>query len=97
VSGFRLYWAHNDGMTGHIFLDPIQMEGLLREMAMQGMALSFAGIGDRPQLRITVKELEEALEAASPDPIELDDERLWLDWLRFLEQAAENGGLVVKT
>jgi hypothetical protein len=29
-------------------------------------------------------------------PMTLDDAKLWEDWLRFLQGAAENGGLVVQ-
>jgi len=83
-------------MTGHVFLPAPQFEALLREMALQGMIVSFAGLGDRPHVRITVGELEDALEHASADPIELDDRRLWGDWLEFLDGAARNGGLVVQ-
>ncbi len=91
----RFYWARNDGMSGHVFLTAPQLEALLREMRVQGMDVSFAGLGDRPRLQITVGELEAALADAAPDPIELDDRRLWEDWLRFLDGAARNGGLIV--
>jgi len=41
-------------------------------------------------------ELEAVLDPASPDPKVLTDGKLWLDWLRFLEGAALNGGLLVR-
>ena len=46
--------------------------------------------------RIDPDELEAVLEPASPEPKVLGDAKLWLDWLRFLEGAAVNGGLLVR-
>ena len=69
MTGLRLYWARNDGMSGHVFLDP--------------------------GIHVTITEVDAALENASPDPISIDA-RLWIDWLRFLEGASTNGGLLVR-
>ena len=41
-------------------------------------------------------QIDLALAKASPEPKTLDDAKLWEDWLRFLQGAAENGGLVVQ-
>jgi hypothetical protein len=41
-------------------------------------------------------ELEAVLEPASAEPKVLADAKLWLDWLRFLEGATVNGGLLVR-
>lgn len=87
----RLYWAHNDGMSGHVFLDPADIELLREEMLLQGVMLPPL----EPGARVPADEVESALRSAEPEPIALGDEKLWSDWLRFLEGAAEHGGLVV--
>jgi hypothetical protein len=91
VSDLRLYWARNDGMTGHVFLTPLDRSALEREMMLQGMSL--------PELRsgmhVTMTEIDAALAAASADPISVEP-KLWNDWLRFLEGASTNGGLLVR-
>ena len=43
-----------------------------------------------------MRQLEEALDAASAEPRVIEDAKLWLDWLVFLEGAAKHGGLRVK-
>jgi hypothetical protein len=88
----RLYWARNDGMTGHVFLDPVDMERLREEMVLQGIALPRL----EPGAHITATEVDAALEAAGPDPIVLGDHKLWSDWLEFLRGASVNGGLLVR-
>jgi hypothetical protein len=92
----RLYWARNDGMSGHVFLGPRELEALEREMADQGMGgwlslerLELAG-------RVPPGAIDFALAKASTEPRTLEDTRLWNDWLRFLRGAVENGGIVVK-
>jgi hypothetical protein len=92
VSGVRLYWARNDGMTGHVFLDPLDVERLRQEMVLQGMAFPELRAG----IHVTVTEVDEALESANPEPITLDDRKLWADWLAFLEGASVNGGLLAR-
>jgi hypothetical protein len=91
VTGVRLYWARNDGMTGHVFLDPLDRAAIEREMDLQG--LGFPRL--EPGIHVTITEVDAALEAAAQDPISVD-ERLWADWLRFLEGASANGGLLAR-
>jgi hypothetical protein len=78
-------------MTGHAFLDPLDVERLREEMVLQGV--------DFPRLEsgvhVTWTEIDDALETATADPISVDA-RLWRDWLRFLEGASANGGLLVR-
>jgi len=88
----RLYWARNDGMSGHVFLDPADVELLREEMVLQGVMLPRL----EPGVHITATEVDEALESAAPDPIALPDRKLWGDWIKFLEGASVNGGLLVR-
>jgi hypothetical protein len=88
----RLYWAHNDGMSGHVFLDAADVELLRQEMVLQGMMLPPLEPGER----IPADEIEAALAVSSADPITLSDAKLWDDWLAFLHGAAQNGGLVAR-
>ena len=89
---FRLYWARNDGMSGHVFLDALDLERLRQEMVLQGM--EFPEL--RPGMHLAVTEIDEALEAADPEPIALADRKLWSDWLAFLRGASVNGGVLVR-
>jgi hypothetical protein len=91
VTGLRLYWARNDGMSGHVFLDPLDVERLREEMVLQGIDLPRL----EPGVHITWTEIDAALESASAEPIAADA-RLWADWLTFLEGASTNGGLLVR-
>jgi hypothetical protein len=91
LTGLRLYWARNDGMSGHVFLDPLDVERLREEMVLQG--IDFPRL--EPGVHITWTEIDAALETASPAPISIDP-KLWADWLRFLEGASTNGGLLVR-
>jgi hypothetical protein len=88
----RLYWARNDGMSGHVFLDPVDVELLREEMVLQGVELPRL----EPGVHITAMEVDAALEAAAADPIALADCKLWADWLGFLQGASVNGGLLVR-
>jgi hypothetical protein len=88
----RLYWARNDGMTGHVFLDPADVELLRQEMVLQGVMLPRL----EPGVHVTATEVDTALEAAAEDPITLADRKLWDDWLTFLRGASINGGLLVR-
>jgi hypothetical protein len=88
----RLYWARNDGMSGHVFLDPADVELLRQEMVLQGVMLPRL----EPGTHITATEVDSALESAAPEPIALPDRKLWADWLGFLEGASVNGGLLVR-
>jgi len=92
----RLYWARNDGMTGHVFLDPLDRFALEREMAEQGMGGWLSRDEIVPGARIPPGQIDLALAKASPEPKTLDDPKLWTDWLAFLQGAAENGGLIVQ-
>jgi hypothetical protein len=87
----RLYWARNDGMTGHVFLSPLERSALEREMLLQGMTLPAL----EPGMHVTATEVDSALESAAEDPIALD-RKLWADWLTFLRGASVNGGLLVR-
>ena len=91
MSDLRLYWARNDGMTGHVFLADQERAALEREMVLQGMGLPELRSG----MQVTVTEIDAALAAASADPISAQ-RMLWNDWLRFLEGASTNGGLLVR-
>jgi hypothetical protein len=88
------YWAHNDGMSGHIWLSDGDLRVLVDEMLVQAMPWPLERFdGDSS---VSVDELESILEAAEPEPRVAPDAKLWLDWLRFLEGAAANGGLLVR-
>jgi hypothetical protein len=92
----RLYWARNDGLTGHVWLSDADQAALAREMVLQGMADFPLGRFERGErMQVTVGEIERALAAASPQPLSVD-ETLWRDWLAFLDGAAKNGGLLVR-
>jgi hypothetical protein len=91
VSDLRLYWARNDGMTGHVFLAEQELAALEQEMVLQGMDLP----GLKPGIQVSFTEVDAALATASPDPISIEP-KLWNDWLRFLEGASTNGGLLVR-
>jgi hypothetical protein len=91
VTGLRLYWARNDGMSGHVYLDPLDVERIREEMVLQGVSLPRLERGTH----VTATEVDTALESAAPEPISVDA-KLWSDWLRFLEGASVNGGLLVQ-
>jgi hypothetical protein len=92
----RLYWARNDGLTGHVWLSESDRAALAREMVLQGMsAFPVATFERGERMQVTVGEIEEALSAAAAAPVSAD-ERLWRDWLAFLTGAIENGGLLVR-
>jgi hypothetical protein len=104
----NLWWAENDGMSGHVWLGLGELLALGGEMLAQGMAheggregptagIPLAELAPRDQEgRVSADEVEHALAAASPEPFTLDDSKLWEDWLRFLEGAATHGGIVVR-
>jgi hypothetical protein len=92
----RLYWARNDGLTGHVWLSDADRTVLAREMILQGMGdFPVAKFESGERMDVTIAEVERALEASSPQPVSVD-EKLWRDWLTFLAGAAENGGLLVR-
>lgn len=96
MTGVRLYWARNDGMSGHVFLSPIELSELKREMEAQGMGGWLSVDRFVPGARIPPGQIDLALTKASPQARTLDDAKLWSDWLVFLRGAVENGGLKVQ-
>ena len=92
--GCSFYWAHNDGMTGHAWLSDDDLRALVDEMLVQGMPWPAERAAS--EATIAPDELEAVLEPATVEPKVLPDPKLWLDWLRFLEGAAANGGLLVR-
>ena len=92
----RLYWARNDGMTGHVFLGPVERFVLDREMTAQGMSGWLDPDILKPGARIPPGQIDLALAKASAEPRAIEDAKLWRDWLTFLTGAVENGGLVVQ-
>jgi hypothetical protein len=92
--GYAFYWVHNDGLSGHVWLSEGDVRALTDEMLVQGMPWPV----ERTAAGKTIApdEIESALAAAEPEPRVLGDAKLWLDWLRFLEGAAVNGGLLVR-
>jgi hypothetical protein len=92
----RLYWARNDGLTGHVWLDEADRAALAREMILQGMSdFPVAKFEAGEPMEVTITEIEQALESSSAEPVSVD-EKLWRDWLAFLTGAVENGGLLVR-
>jgi hypothetical protein len=92
--GCAFYWASNDGMTGHIWLSAGDLRALTDEMLVQGMPWPAERLA--AEALIAPDELDAVLDPASAEPKVLADAKLWLDWLRFLEGAAVNGGLLVR-
>jgi hypothetical protein len=88
------YWAHNDGMTGHVWLSDRDLRAIVDEMLVQGMPWPLERLDD--DSAIAADEVEAVIGAAEPEPKVMSDAKLWLDWLRFLEGAALNGGLLVR-
>lgn len=101
---FHAWWERHDGIGGHVFLKESQMGQLRDEMLAQGLVCGREGGMGIPLHKLETPErwyvspieIEEALEKASPEPTTIGDAGLWLDWLRFLEGAAQSGGLRVK-
>lgn len=101
---FHLWHQNHDGIGGHIFLLENQMRDLREELLAQRMVCGREGGRGIPLHKletprnhyISVIEIEEALAVASAKPKVIGDERLWRDFLVFLEGAARRGGLRVK-
>jgi hypothetical protein len=94
---FNLWWAENDGVTGHVWLSVGDLLALREEMEAQGMtAIPAAKLAPRDRELITADEVEDALAAADDEPRVLDDAKLWRDWLVFLDGARTRGGIVVQ-
>lgn len=96
MNGLRLYWARNDGMTGHVFLGPYELFELAREMKEQSIGGWLRMDDLRPGARIPPGQIDLALTKAAATPRAIGDEKLWRDWLTFLAGAVENGGLIVQ-
>jgi hypothetical protein len=92
--GYAFYWAHNDGLGGHVWLGEGDLRALTDEMLVQGMPWPAERI--ESEELIAVDELEAVLDPADSVPKVLPDAKLWRDWLQFLEGAARNGGLLVR-
>ena len=92
----RLYWARNDGMTGHVWLSERDQDALAQEMIVQGMTeFPVEKFRQGAEMHVTMTEIDGALASASPEPVTVDG-KLWRDWLAFLEGAATKGGLLVR-
>lgn len=94
---YRLYWLHNDGVSGHVWLSGSDLDALATEMVVQEMGWP-AGRVPEPGAETVVRadEVERLVEAARETPVTLADGQLWLDWLVFLDGAARNGGLLIR-
>jgi len=101
----NLWWVRNDGIGGHVWLAPGDLLSLRGEMLAQGIAWEEIEPGSGIPLRklapqdqdvITAREIEEALAAASREPLTLSDRSLWEDWLAFLEGGRARGGILVR-
>jgi hypothetical protein len=95
--GCSFYFARNDGIGGHVWLSDGDLRALADEMVVQGMQWP----GRFPprtadEIVVPADELDAMLESAAPEPAVLPDAKLWLDWLRFLEGAVANGGVLVR-
>ena len=97
----NLWWARNDGIGGHVWLDGVQLAALAEEMVAQGMAVREEGAGPgiplaalAPGGRVTGPQVSDALARAQPGPTGIADAALWEDWLGYLEGAARSGGFV---
>lgn len=97
----NVWWAFNDGMSGHVWLGEREVDALRQEMVLQGMAEAFPVEKLAPQTseqraQVTPQQIEGALDLASEEPTAIADEKLWRDWLRFLEGARHKGGLLIR-
>ena len=83
-------------MGGHVFLGLDDLEQLMEEMAAQGMSGWLQLDRLEPGTLVPPGADDFALSQASPETKVLADEKLWHDWLAFLQGAAENGGVAVR-
>ncbi len=99
LTGFNLWWARNDGMSGHAWLSVRDMALLRDEMAAQGMTadgIPTEKLEAAEGQTITPAELARGLVSARPEPLTAVDEKLWRDWLAFLEGGSRNGGILIR-
>jgi hypothetical protein len=97
----NVWWAFNDGMTGHVWLGEREIEALRQEMVLQGMAEAFPvekliSQTAEERAQVTPQQIERALEVASEAPTAIGDGKLWRDWLAFLDGARHKGGLLIR-
>jgi len=91
-------------MSGHVFLLEQQMREVREEMTAQGMVCGRDGGRGIPLHKletpenwyVSAIEVDEALEAATPEPTTMTDAKLWTDLLEFLHGAVERGGMRVR-
>jgi hypothetical protein len=88
--GFNLWWARNDGMSGHAWLSVDDMRALVDEMRAQGVEW------DPARKEVSAVAIDDALRSLASEPRTYVEPKLWADWVAFLADAAENGGLVVR-
>ncbi len=94
---YRLYWRRNDGVSGHVWLSAGDMDALTGEMALQGMPWPNDRLpGPGGDTVVEADEVEKTVASAREAPLTLSDGQLWVDWLAFLEGAAQNGGLLIR-
>jgi hypothetical protein len=94
---YRLYWRHNDGVSGHVWLADDDLRALAGEMHAQGMPWQDETVpAAGAETRLSPGEVEELLAPARVEPETLADPSLWADWLVFLKGAAHNGGLLIR-
>ena len=94
---YRLWWRRNDGIGGHVWLSAADMRALTEEMLLQGMAWPAEALETgEEKIVFTAAEIEDALEGASDQAL-IADGKLWRDWLGFLDGAARNGGILIRT
>lgn len=96
---YRLWWRWNDGVSGHVWLSAEDLRRLTDEMLAQGMPWPgerLVATADGREVVVTPQELEAALVSCTPDPIRVDDAKLWQDWLTFLQGAVHNGGILIR-
>src|SRR5205807_2030714 len=94
---FNLWWAQNDGMSGHVWLSVGDLLAIRDEMEAQGMtAIPAEKLAPPERATITAAEVEDALAHASNEPRTIADAKLWRDWLAFLDGARTRGGILVR-
>jgi hypothetical protein len=88
--GINLWWARNDGMSGHAWLSADDMRALVEEMRAQGVEW------DTRRQEVSADDVDQALGELASAPWTYVEPKLWADWLAFLAGARENGGIVIR-